>query len=96
MDFSRLTYLLINDVNFESRSALPDAPVVPAPAGRTGGTRGAGRARGTRGAGRTRRRLAALNGRLASALHRAAWAIEPPPSLTGNRRGPRPCEGACS
>ena len=81
MDFSRLTYLLINDVNFESRSALPDAPVVPAPAGRTR---------------RTRQRLAALNGRLASALHRAAWAIEPPPSLTGNRRGPRPCEGACS
>ena len=30
MDFSRLTYTLINDVNFESRSALPDAPVVHA------------------------------------------------------------------
>ena len=30
MDFSRLTYTLINDVNFESRSALPDAPVVRA------------------------------------------------------------------
>ena len=30
MDYSRLTYTLINDLNREGRSALPDAPVVHA------------------------------------------------------------------
>jgi len=30
MDYSLLAYTLINDMNQESRSALPDAPVVPA------------------------------------------------------------------
>jgi hypothetical protein len=53
---------VINTINHEARSALPDAPVV-AP----------------RRAGRTRRGLGRLKGRLASILHRAAWAIEPEP-----------------
>jgi|GEM_PF-1303120 hypothetical protein len=30
MDYSLLAYTLINDINQESPSALPDAPVVPA------------------------------------------------------------------
>ncbi|MCU1518763.1 MAG: hypothetical protein JWQ75_3484 [Pseudarthrobacter sp.] len=61
MDYSRLSYTFLNDVNLESRSALPHAPVVP-----------------VLSAGRTRKTLYVLRGRLASGLHRAAWAIEPP------------------
>lgn len=46
----------------------------------------------------THKRLYALRGRLASGLHRTAWAIEPaPPALTVNSyRSTRHCEGACS
>jgi hypothetical protein len=61
MDYSlMLACLLVNTMNNESRSALPDAPVIPA-----------------RSTGQKRRRLARLQGRLSSALHQAAWAIEP-------------------
>jgi hypothetical protein len=61
-----MAYILAITMNHESRSALPDAPIiVPVEAARR-----AGRASGS---------LARLQGWLASALHRAAWAIEPEP-----------------
>jgi hypothetical protein len=39
-----------------------------------------------RSSGRARRRLARLQGRLASALHQAAWAIEPNPNTATETR----------
>jgi hypothetical protein len=63
MDYSlMMACILINTMGQESRSALPDAPVVSA-----------------RRAGHKRRRLARLQGWLATVLHQAAWALEPDP-----------------
>ncbi|WP_345049507.1 hypothetical protein [Arthrobacter methylotrophus] len=61
MDFSlMMACAVINIVNNDSRSALPDAPVVPERRVGCG-------------------RLPRLRGWLATALHRAAWLIEPMP-----------------
>lgn len=61
MDYSlMMAFAVINIVNSDALSALPNAPVVPA--------RRAERAR-----------LHRLRGWLATALHQAAWAIEPKP-----------------
>lgn len=79
LDYSLLAYTLINDINQESRSALPDAPVVPA--------RRTGRAR-TRLAALNGWLASGLH-QAAWAIE------PQPPTLTGNRhRGPRPDEGA--
>lgn len=63
MDYSlMMACLVVNTLNQEGRSALPNAPVVP-----------------ERQGGHARRRLAPLQGLLASILHQVAWAIEPDP-----------------
>jgi hypothetical protein len=70
-------------MNHEARSALPDAPVVAPPPPPSKPTRSAAYGRG---------RLAALKRWLASALHKAAWAIEADPrAVTGpGYLGPAP------
>lgn len=63
MDYSlMMACLVINTLNHEARSALPNAPIVT-----------------ERPARHAHRRMARLQGWLASVLHRAAWAIEPDP-----------------
>jgi hypothetical protein len=70
MDFSlAMAAYAISTINYEARSALPDAPVVAPPPSRGP----------SRSAAFTRRRVAPLLEWLAGALHRAAWAIEPGP-----------------
>ncbi|MDQ4489872.1 hypothetical protein RBS60_06635 [Sinomonas sp. ASV486] len=59
--------LIIPTLNDESRSALPNAPIVDDGRGHTP-------------------RLAAARARLATALHRAAWAVEPNPWTTAAAR----------
>jgi hypothetical protein len=79
MDYSLLAYTLLNEVNQESRSALPGAPVVPAR--RTGRTR--------TGLSALKAWLASRLHQAAWAIE------PEPPTLTGSRhRGPRPDEGA--
>jgi hypothetical protein len=75
MDFSFVMAAYANrTMNHDARSALPDAPVVAPPPPR----------RPSRSAAYGRRRLSPLKGRLAGALHKAAWAIEADPrAVTG-------------
>ncbi|MFE4835780.1 hypothetical protein ACFRAU_14010 [Arthrobacter sp. NPDC056691] len=76
MDFSlAMAAFAINAINHEALSALPDAPVVAPPPSR----------RPLRSAASTRRRLAPLQGWLASSLHRAAWALEPDAHAVASR-----------
>jgi hypothetical protein len=71
MDYSTMTMAcaVINTMEHEGRSALPDAPIVAAPR-----------------PGRRARRLAALQGWLASVLYRAAETVEPDPPTARERQ----------